>query len=996
MPLRPRELAVVAALALAGPGGATTDDIAELVWGGAEPATAHKTVQNHIRRIRTTAGAGLIETAGARYRLGEGIRVDARTATDAIDRADAGRGRHVHALDAAARSWRGTPYADLAEGAVVASERRRLDAIHRSLLAASAEARLAIGDADAAVRPLLGLLELDAYDERAWWLLAIAQYRAGRRRESLQALADARRRLAEVGLPPGAQLAQLERLVSVDDPAIHHPALLTESAAPTSVFVGREHQRNVLTSRVGGRHQAALVSGEPGAGKTSLARVLAAAATAKGCVVLWSDCDAQPTAPLAPIRQLIGSMPASTGRASLFDAAADAMAARGGGRPIVAIVDDAHLAGPTTLRLLAHLRDRLPDLYLVVTARRAHRDSVVAALSGGHPIEVVEVDGFDLEETEHWLHTITNPAPGWAAWLQAQAGGNPLLLRELVRELDLHEPPPDQDAAPLPVGIHALLLDRLRGLTVSGQHAIDAAAVLGMSFHESDLARLATDHQGVEETVASGILVASAEPGRLRFAHALVHQAAYRSLSEGARIELHDAAASMLAGRDPGEVARHHLEAASIDPARATLSARAAATAASEAFAHDEAAHLLGRALEVAIDARLDDHLCCELEVERGEALRRAGDRDQQPVLFDAAERAERLGAGDLLAQAALSICNIGVLTGSSAAEHEIIDVVERGLAAARSPALRAELAGAASWALAFTGQGPRCRALYERAEAEARALGDREVLGRVLPYALLGLARPDDLDRKAAIAGELVAIDDPLAVFQGYQLRFTRHLQIGDLRADEDLRELRRLADRMREPQRHLYVAWYDAARRHLAGDLDGAEATITASLDHGGAVPDSLAVAVYGAQILAIRAVQGRLPELFDTVTGLVADQPNVPAWSAAQAWIAAVAGDAPLATDAFDRCAANDFALLDDDITWTGAMTILAIAAGTLGDGARSAAVYRRLVPWSGRLSWVASCSLGPIDEGLALAARAMGDGSAADAHSAVAAAMLDRLR
>ncbi len=67
-PLRAKERSIVAALALHHPAPATAASLAPLIWGDELPATAIKSIHNHVSRIRASAPA-LIDTAGDGYRF---------------------------------------------------------------------------------------------------------------------------------------------------------------------------------------------------------------------------------------------------------------------------------------------------------------------------------------------------------------------------------------------------------------------------------------------------------------------------------------------------------------------------------------------------------------------------------------------------------------------------------------------------------------------------------------------------------------------------------------------------------------------------------------------------------------------------------------------------------------------------------------------------------------------------------------------------------------
>ena len=151
-------------------------------------------------------------------------------------------------------------------------------------------------------------------------------------------------------------------------------------------FVGRAHELAVLSAAL---HQAAtgdarlaLISGEPGIGKTELARAFARAAAASGALVLWGsaweDGGAPPYWPwvqvlrsyarqagpealaaaagpqaavlaqllpeLGPVQELTGSGDAA--RLTLFDAVGAVLDRASRAAPLAVILDDLHAAGP--------------------------------------------------------------------------------------------------------------------------------------------------------------------------------------------------------------------------------------------------------------------------------------------------------------------------------------------------------------------------------------------------------------------------------------------------------------------------------------------------------------------------------------------------------------------------------------------------------------------------------------------------------------------------
>src|ERR1700754_1731786 len=105
-------------------------------------------------------------------------------------------------------------------------------------------------------------------------------------------------------------------------------ARMPQPAGPrdAEAFVGRDHELAVLSAAL--RHAAtgdarlALVSGEPGIGKTELARAFARAAANDGALVLWGSAWEEGGAPpYWPWVQVLRSYARQAGRQALADAA---------------------------------------------------------------------------------------------------------------------------------------------------------------------------------------------------------------------------------------------------------------------------------------------------------------------------------------------------------------------------------------------------------------------------------------------------------------------------------------------------------------------------------------------------------------------------------------------------------------------------------------------------------------------------------------------------
>lgn len=222
------------------------------LWGDGPPAAARATLQSHVARLRRSLGeTGVIAGGPAGYRLAvDAADVDAFAFVAAVQaghRALAGGNLPAAAaeLSAGLALWRGPAFAEFGgctalEAEAARLEQLRLDAVEWRIAAELASADLAppVGDLEALVRE-------HPTREGLWALLMRALYRAGRQADALEAYRRARRALAdELGVEPGRQLREVERLILAQDPSLDPPVAVAAkpaaSPAPQAAVQARE------------------------------------------------------------------------------------------------------------------------------------------------------------------------------------------------------------------------------------------------------------------------------------------------------------------------------------------------------------------------------------------------------------------------------------------------------------------------------------------------------------------------------------------------------------------------------------------------------------------------------------------------------------------------------------------------------------------------------------------------------------------------------------
>jgi DNA-binding SARP family transcriptional activator len=310
VPIPPgKQRVLLAALLLRANRGVPVDDLTEVLWGDLPPASARKTLQNYVKRLRQAlggAGRARISTLPGSYlirvtdeeldisRFGALALVGRQAARDgAWDRAAAN-------LRAALALWRGEPLADLPSELLAQQEVPRLAEMRLQALEARVDAELHLGRHADVIAELRQLAAVHPLRERLHALLMLALYRNGQQAAALAAYQHARRGLIEaIGAAPGMELRELERQVLRGDPALAVPTAVTTRPAvagaaagepggwavvprqlppPVRHFAGRGAELKELAGlldRAGGETRETVIisaiGGTAGVGKTALA-----------------------------------------------------------------------------------------------------------------------------------------------------------------------------------------------------------------------------------------------------------------------------------------------------------------------------------------------------------------------------------------------------------------------------------------------------------------------------------------------------------------------------------------------------------------------------------------------------------------------------------------------------------------------------------------------------------------------------------------------------
>ena len=283
-------------------------------------------------------------------------------------------------------------------------------------------------------------------------------------------------------------------------------------------------------------------------------------------------------------------------------------------QPLLLAVDDLHWCDRPSLRFLAYLARRLEGLPLLlattVRSGEASTDpTLLAELAHDPAAQAMEPGPLSREGVEALVRERLGGAADGAFCdaCHTATGGNPLLLRQLVRALQAERVEPvaanvEVVRAVGPRAASSTVLVRLGRLPGDAVAVARAVSVLGEHAELPAVAALA----GLPEpavAAATGEL-ARAEILRpdppLGFVHPLVRDAVYRELPPGERGLLHERAAALLrdAGAPSEQVAAQLLEAPRRGAPWVVEALEAAGATAMRRGAADSAVALLRRALE--------------------------------------------------------------------------------------------------------------------------------------------------------------------------------------------------------------------------------------------------------------------------------------------------------------------------------------------------------------------------------------------------------------
>jgi DNA-binding SARP family transcriptional activator len=1016
------------------PGLHARSSVAAALWPNVLDESARSSLRTALSALRPSIGADALVATRERVGLAPDVRVDVHEFGVLLEEP----GRELDALALCS--------GELLEGfdedwVLVARDAHRERVAE--LLSGLATAAAARGDHGSAVGFARRRAALDPFDEPAQRALMQLLYQAGDRARALAAyerFADRLRRELGVAVSPStrAVAAELRNGPAVAAPLVL-PARIT-AARQRGSLVGRTRELAELSgawarSMRQGRHLA-LVTGEPGIGKTRLVSEFAGELGAQGVGVLYGRVEEEALVPYQPVVEALGEplrrgwelppeaaelsalLPDGSIRENLalgvsgapsgsglrmFEAVATAIEALAARRPLLLVLDDLHWAEPPTIRLVRYLAARptgapqmivgtyrdtedhpwaqaLPCLYRELPVQRI-------ALAGLGPDAVAELVGGERSVED-------------VRALCEHTGGNPFFIQQLL--------PGDR------AGLRETVGRRVGALGAEARAVLDAGAVSGAEFELAVVAEVVglplESTLDVLDAAVKARLIAEVpeQPGRYAFVHAIVRDTLAGSLSAARRTRLHELFCAALEGRVEREpdrylaaLAHHALEAAAGagDPVRAVDLAQQAAARAGAVLAYEDAATLLRRAATVLERRGGSAELQAELQCALAEALARAGSIDEaRRSSARAGELARTTNRPDLLARSALALGGAGVTI--LGADRETVASLDRALDAIGSdhPVLRVRLLARLAIELAYDADPARRDALSQEALELARTSDEPAALASALNARHVIAWGPDGCEERLGRATEMLELaeragDRELAL-QARHWRVVDLFELGDGPALRD--EITAYADlsaQVRLPAFAWYVPLWRATLAMLEGRIDDGIALSRRAHDLGRQAGDANAEVFYAEQYLLRMVVQGRIRDVDPAVDGVeggvdVAERAQRgPAWRAYRftfAWWHGERGELDDARRDFESAVADGLQTLPRDVNWLAALASAVEACVLLGDTERASQLRALLEPHAARMVVTArgASHAGSVAYFAARAAALSGDAKAAD--------------
>ncbi|MET0324211.1 MAG: BTAD domain-containing putative transcriptional regulator [Ilumatobacteraceae bacterium] len=1011
---------VLGALALAG-GPVSRDELGDAVWGEALPRTWETALRGAVSKLRRgvqladpTVGE-LVRTAFGAYQLDPDVSVDVLDAARLVQEAELllpdDPSRAAAAGRDAARVL-GRPLLAGLDGEWVDRERRRLVPICARAHLTHSAAATALGDHATAIGAARAAVGCDPYAEVAHRRLMTAHAAGGDRAAALAAYRQCRELLvAELGVEPSADTDAVRRAV-LEEPQGPRRGPVLPTGLPVSLardlpLAGREV---VLGEVVGrwrlGRSSGCVLVGPAGVGKSRLAAEAADVAHRHGVAVVHAGIEPDDLGGLGAFAELLGQLdvawpPPDLGAASvlldrsvLAGAAVDALRQAASRQRLVVVLDDLHWADRSTTAILVHVvAAEIAGLFVLATARDEWLEpSLSRSAELADRLDVIHVPALDHAGVVQLVATWAGHRPGDAVLdaIVTRSAGNPFYVLAVLQDIagrggNLSHGLDVSSAvlARVPSGVRGIVDAALGRIGPAGRAYAEAAAVLGDEFRPVTVsAIIGTDSVARVQRLLDARLVVHVpqDPGRLRWAHALVRDAVLAGLASSELRQVHRRAADAVdqdPDAGPAVVLRHLLAAAEpADAARIAELSTVVAADLTERGRGDEAATVLADSLRViehaggAIRAPLLMSLAmAELSIDHVVSGRRH--------LREAATAGLAVGDVSFLDSWWSAVSS----RAAGGADEEMVGLVER-VVDVTEPGSRRR-ATALGWLTVELAVGPELRRAHRAgcdALAIARRLDDAALLRQTVhAWHLAARVEVPAAERRTVVEATL-ALRAPTgklaADLLGWVTLAGDCLQLGDAAAAAAAVDVALVGTAGFGATHLRWIALRsDVMLATKDGRLEHAEAVGAEAAAMAAAMPWPEAPSIQVIQHILLRYHQGRLDEVQPFIAAVAEAAPEQVGVLIALAFIETELGHEHAGTAVAD--VSRRLSSLTSAAAWLG-MTSVVLESMAKVRHSRTAEIAATLAPWSGEHAVITTLGyFGAVARVLGLAAAATGD-------------------
>lgn len=370
-------------------------------------------------------------------------------------------------------------------------------------------------------------------------------------------------------------------------------------------------------------------------------------------------------------------------------------------------------------------------------------------------------------------------------------------------------------------------------------------------------------------------------------------------------------------------------------------------------------------------------------------------------TLLEAAHIAQAVGDVDILVRAALAN-NRGWQSAAGVVDTERVELLNAALEAigtADSPS-RARLLALLALERVWDGDSSARRLVADEALEMARRISHPETLLDVLNRRFQATWMSETIEEQLAKSVEGAALADELGDVVGkFWVTFFRSdaaVQIGDIsevRPCHDL--LTRIASEVGQPILKWSATFQSVWSTLLSGDTTKAEALQNEAFQIGNDTGQPEALMIYGVQLHHIRWCQGRLGEVVEVLTQIIADNPGIPSWESGLACALLESGQVDKSRAMVQREIASGFSQPDDYLKVLTLQTWARISS-RLADEAAAQVLYPRLAPWPNLIPFSGATSSGAVAGELATLATVLGHYDHAETHFTQALELHEKLQ